>query len=107
MPESKQGAQGKYLGVSAGDGEGLEDVAYESGIGSYYWNEDKSILFIMIPAEIKGGCCLSAWHIRPNQNDGGHSWEWDGNVEKPTLTPSLHAVGIWHGWMRNGNLVSA
>jgi hypothetical protein len=30
------------------------------------------------------------------------SWEWDGNREKPTLHPSVHHVGHWHGWLRAG-----
>lgn len=30
------------------------------------------------------------------------SWEWDGNWEAPTLSPSVHHVGHWHGWLRNG-----
>ena len=32
--------------------------------------------------------------------------DWDGNEDKPTITPSIHAVGCWHGWCRNGRLVS-
>jgi hypothetical protein len=38
--------------------------------------------------------------------NGGHSWEWDGNQEKPTLTPSINSVGAWHGWVRAGRMVS-
>ena len=26
------------------------------------------------------------------------------NEEAPTLRPSLHAVGIWHGWVTAGQL---
>lgn len=32
------------------------------------------------------------------------SWIWDGNIEKPTLTPSIYrktACG-WHGYLRAG-----
>lgn len=32
----------------------------------------------------------------------GRSWTWDGNLEKPTLTPSIHRVGHWHGYLRDG-----
>lgn len=32
----------------------------------------------------------------------GPSWEWDGNLSQPTLSPSVHRVGHWHGWLRNG-----
>lgn len=48
----------------------------------------------------------------------GHSnpqWDWDGNVEKPTLKPSIaHSVGDgkggmvehWHGYLTNGEFKS-
>lgn len=37
----------------------------------------------------------------------GDGWGWDGNREKPTLTPSVHTFGHWHGWVRNGEMVEA
>lgn len=37
--------------------------------------------------------------IRPAQSP---SWEFDGNRESPTLSPSVHHVGHWHGWLKNG-----
>jgi hypothetical protein len=30
------------------------------------------------------------------------SWIWDGNRQAPTLSPSVHHVGHWHGWLKNG-----
>lgn len=30
------------------------------------------------------------------------TWEWDGNVEVPTLTPSIHHKGHWHGHVNAG-----
>lgn len=35
-----------------------------------------------------------------------HSWEWDGNAERPTLIPSVHLPGVWHGWFTAGRMVS-
>jgi hypothetical protein len=32
--------------------------------------------------------------------------EWDGNMDKPTLAPSVHLPGRWHGWFRAGRVVS-
>ena len=35
----------------------------------------------------------------------GPSWEWDGELEHPTLSPSIHNTGMpcqWHGWLRRG-----
>lgn len=36
-------------------------------------------------------------------------WQWDGNRKAPTITPSILIGGDneWHGWMREGELVSA
>ena len=48
----------------------------------------------------------SRWTIdHPNHCDA--QWSWDGNEMEPTLSPSLHAVGLWHGWVRGGMLVEA
>jgi hypothetical protein len=58
------------------------------------------------------------WHKLPDGNGGllrlrpvvsgeqHPSWEWDGNEEKPTLTPSVHLPGRWHGWFRAGRMIS-
>lgn len=34
------------------------------------------------------------------------SWAWDGNESEPTLTPSVHHIGRWHGWIRRGRMES-
>lgn len=37
------------------------------------------------------------------------SWLWDGDRERPTLTPSVHCTGFpcgWHGWLQAGEWVS-
>lgn len=33
-------------------------------------------------------------------------WIWDGDEFNPTLTPSIHAPGEWHGYLTSGKLVS-
>lgn len=35
-------------------------------------------------------------------------WTWDGNLERPTLSPSIQrTTGCrWHGWLRNGVLTT-
>jgi len=34
--------------------------------------------------------------------DASPSWRWNGSLESPTLTPSVHHVGHWHGWLTDG-----
>lgn len=48
-----------------------------------------------LPIEINKGPALSP-----------RCWGWDGNEDKPTLTPSIHCIGSWHGWLRAGRLIS-
>lgn len=42
--------------------------------------------------------------LRPQRNGVGASWEWDGNREAPTISPSVNCENVcgWHGWIRNG-----
>lgn len=35
------------------------------------------------------------------------TWDWDGNIEQPTLHPSIHHVGHWHGWLKSGVFTDA
>jgi hypothetical protein len=34
------------------------------------------------------------------------SWLWNGSKEAPTLTPSVHHIGHWHGWLTDGMWLS-
>ena len=36
----------------------------------------------------------------------GEAWGWNGNTDKPSVTPSINVQGIWHGYMREGRLES-
>ncbi len=55
--------------------------------------------------------------LRPKEPGGPDAWRWDGNVEKPTLTPSVHCKPVaprdggsgtvgWHGHLTKGKWVS-
>lgn len=41
--------------------------------------------------------------------DGHPAWQWDGNWDAPTLTPSIQRHGSceWHGYLRSGVFVEA
>ncbi|APE43644.1 hypothetical protein BOO69_09625 [Sulfitobacter alexandrii] len=30
------------------------------------------------------------------------SWKWNGSKTEPTLLPSVHHQGHWHGWLTDG-----
>jgi hypothetical protein len=87
--------------------------------GDFYWNttkgDDKRRLVIRMPSQVWGSDKAAAptrdwqdvyWTIA-HANHCGATWSWDGDEVKPTLNPSLHAVGMWHGWVKNGKLVEA
>jgi hypothetical protein len=77
-------------------------------LGDFRWEirGSKRTLEVLIPAPSTAGRVHSRWTIS-HKNHCGAQWKWDGNEEKPTLRPSLHAVGIWHGHVRKGELVEA
>lgn len=54
-----------------------------------------------------GHCkALTAIALRPVVDGSAQSWEFDGNLEAPTLQPSINHVGCWHGWLKNGEFTS-
>lgn len=76
--------------------------------GDFCWQvgeSGKRTLVVMIPGE-RNEAQYSRWTIG-HKNHCGASWSWNGNLDVPTLKPSLHAVGEWHGFIRNGFLVEA
>lgn len=44
----------------------------------------------------------------PNNANGGRAqWDWDGNRDSPTFSPSVNCASHcgWHGYIRNGRCV--
>jgi len=60
-------------------------------------------IYISLPGEGGG---WSAIKVRRGAAGGERVWGWDGNEDKPTLTPSIHMPGVWHGHCIAGKLVS-
>lgn len=40
------------------------------------------------------------------KNGGVAQWDWNGNRENPTFTPSVNCGSCWHGFIENGRCVS-
>jgi hypothetical protein len=53
-------------------------------------------------------CRLRGGHCSVNLRGRGHdipqrSWSWNGDIEKPTLSPSINCGDCgWHGFIENG-----
>jgi hypothetical protein len=49
------------------------------------------------------GCrCNHIIYIDPRSQPNGHHWTFDGNLEAPTFSPSIHIVGRCHYFIRAG-----
>lgn len=57
------------------------------------------------------GCATEGWiQFKGDFETVGPRWSWDGNKDRPTLTPSVFNSGLpckWHGWLRDGAWVEA
>ncbi len=40
-----------------------------------------------------------------NKNGGIAQWDWDGNRDDPTFSPSVNCGNCWHGYIRAGRTV--
>lgn len=72
------------------------------GVGGYPWAFGH-IIFVCPNGRRCGGLIGPV----PHEKDADHqcyTWGWDGNLEKPTLTPSFNCVGGcgWHGHITAG-----
>lgn len=84
-------------------------------VGHFYWTVDPTdgqrFLWMKLPrldSRWDGSPCIIP--VRPTQDSP--SWGWDGNLERPTLTPSVfhdpnspQSPHHWHGWITNGQMV--
>lgn len=54
--------------------------------------------------------CGAAGALRVGENEKpaeSPSWAWIGGKEETTLHPSVHHIGHWHGWLKDGYWVQA
>jgi len=79
-----------------GDDEGITKP------GDFCFDDTFTHIYIWLP----GMSGPDAIPIQKGPAGGPRVWGWDGNEEKPTLTPSIHAPDQWHGYLRAGKLVS-
>lgn len=86
-----------------------------NALGDFYINEAGDRIYMAIPTKapfLKKEHAAPPWtfislSIGRQKPSGSPSWEWNGNREKPTLSPSIWTHGHWHGWVRNGEMVEA
>ena len=79
--------------------------------GEFSWNdEDGPVreLTFMVPGD-EWGFIRTITCYRKGNHPGHVAWEWDGDMDKPTLNPSIAAKGapdgktmVWHGYLTAG-----
>ncbi|WP_298172068.1 DUF6527 family protein [Novosphingobium sp.] len=85
----------------------VEDIRSDEG------QQPGAIELRRLDGEVKGiafrcpcGCGYESWlPIKPDER----GWQWNGNAETPTLTPSILQSGLpckWHGYLTAGEFVS-
>jgi hypothetical protein len=77
------------------------DDLFENGqVGDWAFSFGEAHIAIRLPTDF---CIL------PIADDARVHWNWDGNREAPTLTPSIlhHSTPEWHGYLTAGKLVIA
>ena len=74
-------------------------LAEAQGIRFRCPNPDYDGLVICIPFRDRGA---------PADENGGIQWSVSGTgLHDLTLSPSVNCVGVWHGWIRNGEVTNA
>lgn len=72
------------------------------GPGDFSFDEDREHIYIWLPGRTAPDCL----RIQLGAPGGDRVWGWDGNEQAPTITPSIHDVGFWHGFLTAGKLIS-
>lgn len=95
-----------------------KDIPFmEFPMGHFYWAVDPTdgerFLWMKLPSQDgdpMGAACSIP--VRPAADPSMPSWNWDGNLEKPTLTPSVfhdpnqpQSRYHWHGFITAGRMV--
>ncbi len=92
-------------GIKFPDGD-LDHVCEGAAPGSWCYLRGSDGQIRSIAMMLPGFTFPQAINIQPHSTPGRPSWSLSGDPDRPTLSPSLHLVGHWHGWMREGRFVS-
>lgn len=72
--------------------------------GACQWSEDQSGETAGLHFVCPCGCGKTHAVTVNKGKKVEHAWEWNGDLEKPTLTPSIQCLSAcrWHGYLTNG-----
>lgn len=91
-------AEVRTIPVNAVRVDDLDAVTHKPGMFEYQFGKGD------FPIAMAFVCPCGCGHVGhlAFEPDPSPSWQWDGNLEKPTLSPSVWQPGHWHGWLRAG-----
>lgn len=82
-------------------------AAFQADLSDEYrrdWAGKRPPLVVVVPALSKAGYRLipiDEHYTRPGET---HGWTVTGQPPNVTCSPSINAIGDWHGWLQNGVL---
>lgn len=89
----------------------LKDSFEELAVGDWCFINGTTHIGIKLSDKENDSCILPIQNLLAPRYIEGVSWNWDGNMEAPTLTPSILHWGAgrdnpptWHGYLKNGKL---
>lgn len=81
---------------------GLDDLDTSGQKGDWCFSYNNEYMFIKYGDGWSDTCCIKL--------QGTGKWEWNGNRESPTISPSIKVSNkekeLWHGYMTDGKLRS-
>ncbi len=82
------------------------DDIYKLEVGDFYWHDGKC--YVRLPADGRGYNRGLPVYRGGEPKPASVAWQWDGDPDRPTLTPSIRALDgdetVWHGYMTAGRL---
>lgn len=88
----------------------FEDISYEptddplGAIAEHKEDGGRGFCRLTYGCPRTGKPCGGIMIGHPDKPERSPSWKWDGNVEAPTLEPSINCTGGcgWHGYLQQG-----
>ena len=89
----------------------LDDLDTNGQRGDWCFLNNNELIAVRFGERVFTGMCILP--ISQNAMPGKPHWQWDGNLEAPTLSPSILVEAVpnwnegWHGFLREGKLIDA
>ncbi len=84
----------------------LEDMDESGDVGDWCFLNNYELIAIRFKKDPFSGTVIIP--IKENAIKGKEPWDWNGDIERPTLCPSLLINSgnndIWHGFLTDGQL---